>query len=160
MKASKLIVLLLSLSLVLALTACGGSSTSAGTASAEPASSDEGITVGGLWALTGFMADYEIPGSEGFELALEEINNNGGIDGHPVTYISYDSQSDVAQATSLMTKLIESGGADVVFGLAGRDCAVEDIERVYHHLEEMVRTGKPGPLYIHMGQRSSAEEVL
>ena len=27
-------------------------------------------------------------------------------------------------------------------------------------LEEMVRTGKPGPLYIHMGQRSSAEEVL
>ena len=49
---------------------------------------------------------------------------------------------------------------DVVFGLAGRDCAVEDIERVYRHLEEMVRTGKPGPLYIHMGQRSSAEEVL
>ena len=124
MKASKLIVLLLSLSLVLALTACGGSSTSAGTASAEPASSDEGITVGGLWALTGFMADYEIPGSEGFELALEEINNNGGIDGHPVTYISYDSQSDVAQATSLMTKLIESGGADVVFGLGDPNAAI------------------------------------
>ena len=103
MKASKLIVLLLSLSLVLALTACGGSSTSAGTASAEPASSDEGITVGGLWALTGFMADYEIPGSEGFELALEEINNNGGIDGHPVTYISYDSQSDVAQEHGVPT---------------------------------------------------------
>ena len=49
---------------------------------------------------------------------------------------------------------------DVVYGLAGRDCAVEDIERVYRHLEEMVRTGKPGPLTIHMGQRSSAEEVL
>ena len=49
---------------------------------------------------------------------------------------------------------------DVVYGLAGRDCAVEDIERVYLHLMKIAETGIVGPRYIHMGQRSSQEEVL
>ena len=49
---------------------------------------------------------------------------------------------------------------DVVYGLAGRDCAVEDIEKVYRHLLNMVATGETGPRYIHMGQRSNQQEVL
>ena len=49
---------------------------------------------------------------------------------------------------------------DVVYGLAGRDCAVEDIERVYRHLLRIVETGELGPRYLHMGQRSNQEEVL
>jgi len=49
---------------------------------------------------------------------------------------------------------------DVVFGLAGRDCAVGDIERVYRHLLKIVTTGETGPRYIHMGQRTSEKEVL
>ena len=49
---------------------------------------------------------------------------------------------------------------DVVYGLAGRDCRVEDIERVYRHLLTMAETGVTGPRYLHMGQRSNAEEVL
>jgi pyruvate ferredoxin oxidoreductase alpha subunit len=49
---------------------------------------------------------------------------------------------------------------DVVYGLAGRDCAVEDIEKVYRHLLDMVKTGETGPKYIHMGQRSNETEVL
>ncbi len=49
---------------------------------------------------------------------------------------------------------------DVVYGLAGRDCAVEDIEKVYKHLLKIVETGEVGPRYIHFGQRSNQEEVL
>ena len=49
---------------------------------------------------------------------------------------------------------------NVVYGLAGRDCAVEDIRRVYRHLQEILRTGVTGPLYVHMGQRWSADELL
>ena len=49
---------------------------------------------------------------------------------------------------------------DVVYGLAGRDCAVEDIERVYRHLLRIVETGELGPRYLHMGQRSNQKEVL
>ena len=49
---------------------------------------------------------------------------------------------------------------DVVYGLAGRDCRVEDVEKVYRHLLGMVETGQTGPRYLHMGQRSNVEEVL
>ena len=49
---------------------------------------------------------------------------------------------------------------NVVYGLAGRDCAVEDIDRVYRYLQNILATGVTGPLYIHMGQRSSAAELL
>ena len=49
---------------------------------------------------------------------------------------------------------------DVVYGLAGRDCAVEDVEKVYRHLLTIAETGETGPCYLHMGQRSNQEEVL
>ena len=49
---------------------------------------------------------------------------------------------------------------NVVYGLAGRDCAVEDVEKVYRHLLKIAETGEVGPRYIHMGQRSNVEEVL
>ena len=49
---------------------------------------------------------------------------------------------------------------NVVYGLAGRDCAPEDVERVYRHLLNIVQTGIVGSRYLHMGQRSNQEEVL
>ena len=49
---------------------------------------------------------------------------------------------------------------DVVYGLGGRDVAVEDIARVYDHLFLMAENGGQGPKYIHMGQRSRDKEVL
>jgi pyruvate ferredoxin oxidoreductase alpha subunit len=49
---------------------------------------------------------------------------------------------------------------DVVYGLAGRDCTVDDIERVYRRLQTIAETGETGPRYVHMGQRSNQKEVL
>lgn len=49
---------------------------------------------------------------------------------------------------------------NVVYGLAGRDCATDDIERVYRHLLHISETGETGERYLHMGQRSSEQEVL
>ena len=47
-----------------------------------------------------------------------------------------------------------------VYGLAGREGAVEDVELVYHHLLDILKTGQTGPRYLHMGQRSNQKEVL
>ena len=49
---------------------------------------------------------------------------------------------------------------DVVYGLGGRDCATEDIERVYNRLMKMVETGDRGPVYNHMGQRDLREPTV
>ena len=42
---------------------------------------------------------------------------------------------------------------NVVYGLGGRDCAVEHIESVYRRLVQIAETGETGPVYTHMGQR-------
>ena len=49
---------------------------------------------------------------------------------------------------------------NVVYGLAGRDCAVTDVEKVYRHLLNIMESGQIGQRYLHMGQRSNTEEVL
>ena len=49
---------------------------------------------------------------------------------------------------------------NVVYGLAGRDCAVGDVEKVYRHLLTIAETGEVGQRYLHMGQRSNQKEVL
>lgn len=136
----KVIGVLLSTAVVMSVLAgCGSTgadSSDAGTASAgeetkkeaaenQNKTEDDGvITVGGLWSLTGFMDSYETAGSAGFELALEEINANGGIDGKTVEYVSYDTESEVDKATSLITKLIENDGADVIVGMGDPNAAI------------------------------------
>ena len=42
---------------------------------------------------------------------------------------------------------------NIVYGLGGRDCAVEDVESVYRRLLNIIETGETGELYTHMGQR-------
>ena len=78
---------------------------------------EDHIKVGGLFALTGWFDSYDVAGSKGFELALDEINAAGGIDGHEVEYVKYDTTSDLATATSLTIKLIEQDGVDVLVGM-------------------------------------------
>ena len=78
---------------------------------------EDHIKVGGLFALTGWFDSYDVAGSKGFELALDQINAAGGIDGHEVEYVYYDTTSDLATATSLTIKLIEQDGVDVLVGM-------------------------------------------
>mgnify|MGYP002624756342 CR=1 FL=1 len=87
----------------------------AGIASAA----DEGtIKVGGLWALTGWFDSYDVACAKGFELALDEINAAGGIDGTQVEYVYYDNTSDLATATALTIKMIEQDGVNVLVGMS------------------------------------------
>ncbi|MGM9606745.1 MAG: pyruvate ferredoxin oxidoreductase [Oscillospiraceae bacterium] len=44
---------------------------------------------------------------------------------------------------------------NIVYGLGGRDCAVEDIETVYRRLLNIIATGETGEIYTHMGQREA-----
>lgn len=75
------------------------------------------IKIGGLFALTGWFDSYDVAGSKGFELAVEEINAAGGIDGHELEYVIYDTTSDLQTATNLTNKLIEQDKVDVLVGL-------------------------------------------
>lgn len=95
---------LLALAAVGALSACSTSATgSPGSAS----SSDAGpIYFGVSGPVTGPSAEYGKYWKDGFELALDEINAAGGIDGRELALKWEDSQSDPKQSVPIAQKFV------------------------------------------------------
>ena len=93
----------------------------AGTAIAPPegvSKSDGVLTIGSVLPQTGNLAFLGPPEFAGLELAVQEINEAGGVLDKPVKYIegdSGDAQQDVANPT--VDRLL-AAGADVLIGAA------------------------------------------
>jgi ABC-type branched-subunit amino acid transport system substrate-binding protein len=74
---------------VLGVAACGGGSTSSGGGSKSP------YLIAYVADLTGGNSANSLGGQAGFNTAVKEINDGGGVDGHKLQVTPYDSQSDV-----------------------------------------------------------------
>jgi branched-chain amino acid transport system substrate-binding protein len=64
------------------------------------------IYLGVSGPLTGPNAQYGAQWKQGFDLALDEVNGSGGINGRPLAYIFEDSQSDPRQAVAVAQKFV------------------------------------------------------
>ena len=64
------------------------------------------IYIGVSGPLTGPTAQYGEQWKKGFDLALEEINGAGGINGRPLEYIFEDTQSDPKQSVVVAQKFV------------------------------------------------------
>ncbi len=119
---------LLALTLLLAtpaltLAACGsdddaGGSTSAGGASTTAADSGGGgpIKVGSLFSVTGPPAVVGDKMRKGLQLAVDELNADGGVDGRPLEVVFYDPAGDTNKAVDQTRRLIGRDDVDVVVG--------------------------------------------
>ena len=74
MKLKKTLIILLVFAMVFSLAACGGED-NGGTGDADT------INIGALYNLTGGQASLDQPSYNGFKLAADQINANGGING-------------------------------------------------------------------------------
>lgn len=74
------------------------------------------IKIGGLAPLTGNVSVYGIAASNGAKLAVEAINNAGGIDGKKVEFVLYDEKGDPTEAVNAYNKLAQN---DKVVALVG-----------------------------------------
>ncbi|WOQ68510.1 ABC transporter substrate-binding protein [Microbacterium limosum] len=95
----------------LALAGCAGES---GTE--EDAPSGEPVVFGVSGPLTGNQAEYGKNWQEGFEIALDEINAEGGIDGREVQLDFQDSQGEAAQATTIAQRFVSDENVLAVLG--------------------------------------------
>ena len=66
----------------------------------------EPVVLGVSGPLTGQYAQYGADWRRGFDLALDEINGSGGIDGRPLAYRFEDTQSDPRQAVAVAQKFV------------------------------------------------------
>ncbi len=71
-----------------------------------PEFTGEPIYIGVSGPLTGPLAQYGEQWIKGFDLALEEINGAGGIDGRELQYVFEDSQSDPTQSVVIAQKFV------------------------------------------------------
>ena len=99
----------------LALTACGGSSSTAASAStaagsaAGSAASGDTIKVGVLGPMTGDVSVYGLAVINGATLYLDQVNANGGVNGKQLEVITMDEQGDATQAVTCFTKMCDQG---------------------------------------------------
>ncbi|MCC8120815.1 MAG: ABC transporter substrate-binding protein [Oscillospiraceae bacterium] len=131
--------LLLALSRLFALTACGGDSDSdadtsdasasestdvsdsSGTEDSEGGDTTEvdysdPIVIGHIADLTGTEASTGLLASAALQFAVDYFNSIGGVNGRALTIAEQDAQSDSTVAATAAQALVESSGASVILG--------------------------------------------
>lgn len=109
----KLFLLLLSVSVAMAgLTGCGNKT------------DDNTIKIGFVGPLTGDCSQDGIACKEAAQLAVQEINDAGGIDGKQVELVAYDDKSDPKEAAIVANKLAEDTSILGVVGHYNSSCTL------------------------------------
>ena len=82
------------------------------------ATNDTDIRIGNIMPYTGLLAAFATIGKA--EAAyFDMVNDNGGVNGRKVRFISYDDSSDPATAIELTRKLVETDKVRLMFGSFG-----------------------------------------
>ncbi|MGX7350975.1 ABC transporter substrate-binding protein [Enterococcus canis] len=101
------------------LTACGSPAPKGSDSSASGTGGDaETINIGMNMELSGAVAAYGTAEKEGIELAVDEINANGGILGKQVKLITKDNKSDNNEAASVAANLTTKENVVAIVGPA------------------------------------------
>src|SRR5947209_6596825 len=108
------------------LTACSAPPASA------PAASSNGGQANGTPIKIGYMADANGTSAPiaagmhlGTDMAVQQINAAGGVNGHPLQVTYVDPQSDPTQASQMATQLIQTDKVDVLMGaVLSSECLV------------------------------------
>ena len=94
---------------LLALTSCGAKETNE-------------IKIGGIFPLSGAVAVYGVECKNGIDLAIEEINAAGGINGKNVVLISEDDEGNPDKTVNAYQKLTSKDGAKIIIGSLTSGC--------------------------------------
>lgn len=92
----------------------------------------EPIKIGALFAITGPASFLGEPERNTAQMVIDEINRTGGIKGHTLQLIAYDTQGDTTKAKQLVNKLIKNDKVVAIIGpsTTGDTMAIiDDVEK-------------------------------
>lgn len=84
--------------------------------------SDGSIKIGGVFPLTGAVSVYGVECKNGIDLAIEEINAAGGVNGKQIVLISEDDEGNPDKSVNAFQKLTTKDGVKMVIGSLTSGC--------------------------------------
>ena len=82
----------------------------------EPDPADDALKIGYLADFSGGLAEYGAAIQNGVQLAVEQINAAGGVNGQPIEFVIGDTALDSGMATIEARRLIEVEGVHAIVG--------------------------------------------
>ena len=131
----KVLSLVLAGSMVLSLAACGGSKDTASTTDSSAASSAEAsgsdtFKIGATGPITGGAAIYGNAVKNGIQIAVDEINDTGGINGYQIDYNFQDDEHDAEKAVNAYNNL-KDWGMQVLIGTTTSAPCIAVVEKTH-----------------------------
>lgn len=94
--------------------ACGADPTASSNNDSNGSQDSDTVTLGASLSLTGIQAPLDEPGLRGANLAVKELNEDGGILGKQVELINLDGKSDPVTVGNNAVQLIDEGAAAII----------------------------------------------
>ena len=107
----RVLALIMAAVMVVPFAACGQESSAE-----KKTSSGEVFKIGAYLPLSGPTAAYGIEGKNALDMAIKEINENGGFNGVPAELVAYDTQCSVEEAVKVASKLLQEDKVDAMIG--------------------------------------------
>ena len=131
--------------MALSLAGCGGSGSagSSDSTGAEEAKTEEKgavgevFVLGGIGPLTGSAAAYGESVKNGIELAVNEINEAGGINGYQVEYYFEDDENDAEKAVNAYNTLKDKGIQMLVGTVTSKPCIAVGAESAVDNMFQL-----------------------
>ncbi|MBU4455265.1 ABC transporter substrate-binding protein [Patescibacteria group bacterium] len=120
---------------IIAVVIIGGIWYGAGRKPAPVETEKEPIKIGAILPFTGKLGYYGDYYSHGLNLAIEEINNAGGINGKKIEIIYEDNQGDTSQSITAYQKLSQTDGVKIyITTLSGATLALAPLVENNHDI--------------------------
>ena len=104
--------------LVLALLAAGCGRSGGGKASGDPGITDSSIKLGGSYPFSGPASAYGTI-AKGVDAYFKYVNDQGGVNGRKLTFVTYDDAYDPARALTNAKRLVEQDKVFALFNTLG-----------------------------------------
>lgn len=108
----------------------------------------EPYRIGAAFALTGPAAMIGDPSAKIAEMLLDEINASGGVGGHPIELITYDTASDPTKAVTVIRRPVEKDNVLAVIGPTTTGSAMASIKFIQDSEIPMVACVGGSPVVI------------
>lgn len=104
------------------------------------------VRIGAIYNLNGSQSSLDIPSAQGARLAVQLINERGGINGRTVDLILYDGRTNTTEIAAAASRLIDNDRASILIGMSDSDMVLPAARVAANAHTVFITSGATSPL--------------